>query len=413
MIARCILMCLLAGAALGQSLEQEDILRLARAKQRVREHLRQAPNYTCVQTVERFQRPRESTRDALIDVLRLEVAFVSGREMYAWPGSGAFNSEDVLDLVNTGSFSTGSFVLHARALFLSDEALFRSRGRETIDGVPAFRYTYDVPQFRSGYSLRNPRRGLSSRVGYHGSVWLREDTLELMRIDIEADLIPPETGILKAGERLDYQLVRVGARDALLPLHSQVHLLDEEGYTSTNQTRLTRCREYGVESSIRFDDADAASDAASQTRELIFEPETEIELMFEQPLVHGQIAVGDAVEARLRRDVKAGKRVIAEKGALARGRVRRMQSIPGGPPLLNVTIEFQELIGKDWKARLNARLMRTEPVANVQAQPQGRRGVRVEVVSTGLPKPDLNGFLWFTADRTLPRGFTMIWQTQK
>ena len=43
------------------------------------------PNYTCIETVERWVTPKNGKR-TLQDRVRLEVALVDGKEMFSWPG---------------------------------------------------------------------------------------------------------------------------------------------------------------------------------------------------------------------------------------------------------------------------------------------------------------------------------------
>ena len=50
------------------------------------------PNYTCVETVERWITPRKGKR-YMQDRLRFEVALVDGKETFAWPGAQKIRSD--------------------------------------------------------------------------------------------------------------------------------------------------------------------------------------------------------------------------------------------------------------------------------------------------------------------------------
>lgn len=406
MVARVALVCIFLPVLAAQSLQQEEILRLARIKTGIQRHLDGMPNYTCLQTVERYQRMPNAQRESLIDVLRLEVALVGGRELFAWPGSAAFEEKEMRDLVTTGAFSTGGFALHARAIFLGDGTTFRPGGAEQLDGVAAWRFDYDTPQFRSGYEIRNPSLNLSARVAYHGSIWARQDNLQLMRISIEADEIPPEIEIELAEDRLDYQLAQIGSKQALLPLRSEVRITDDHGRVAINRTRLSRCKQYSGESTLSFEDVSEAAGVDSKTvRELVFAPHTELELALQAELNHEDFAVGDVITATLRRDVRDGKRVLAPKGSVARGRILRLEHRDGDSPSYNITLQFDELTGADWRAPLRLRLLRTEPPVGLAA----RDRLRGEYL---IPTTDPNGFVVFARRLRLARGFTTIWETQ-
>ena len=66
-------------------------IRIARIRSQMARNLERLPNYTCTQTIERSIRPARTRRFQLIDTIRLEVALVNGRELFAWPGSGKFD----------------------------------------------------------------------------------------------------------------------------------------------------------------------------------------------------------------------------------------------------------------------------------------------------------------------------------
>src|SRR5581483_3540644 len=81
------------------------------------------PDYTCLETVERTEQSG-ANRSRVEDTLRLEVALVEGKEMFAWPGSRQFEDRELRDLVSTGMFGNGNFAVYARILFLTNLAVF-------------------------------------------------------------------------------------------------------------------------------------------------------------------------------------------------------------------------------------------------------------------------------------------------
>ena len=68
-----------------QMLPAEHAELLARIRNHMADNLAHLPNYTCRETIERVWAPAASRNFTLGDRLRLEVAYVSGRELYAWP----------------------------------------------------------------------------------------------------------------------------------------------------------------------------------------------------------------------------------------------------------------------------------------------------------------------------------------
>src|SRR5215467_421699 len=142
-----------------------EVLRLARIRDHTLSQLARQPNYTCVETVERSRRAGAGRKFQPVDVVRLEVALVDGKEMFGWPGSKRFDDVDLRNMVTTGAIGNGNFAIHARAVFGGAGAQFTYRG----DSDEGMRYDFRVPVLMSGYSLRVEDR--HAIVGYHGSFW--------------------------------------------------------------------------------------------------------------------------------------------------------------------------------------------------------------------------------------------------
>ncbi len=410
MIARLALLWTFAGLIGAAQTQQEDIVRLARIKTKVRAHLDNMPNFTCLQTVERYQRIPNSKREELIDVLRLEVAYVSNREMYAWPGSTHFEDRELREIVSTGAFSTGGFALHARAIFVGEGTSFTYKGEETIDNKPVWRYDYATPKVRSGYQIRNPVKSISANVAYHGSIWADRRDSNLIRITIFTDEIPTEIEIESASDLLDYQPMKIGSIDALLPRQDTINIVDSKGYVSTNRTRLSRCKQYSGESTISFDDVDeSAATVRKVERAIVLPPDIEITLTLNKDLIHGESAVGDPIEATLRNDIKVNKEVIAPKGSIARGRIVRFEHSSDTHSIYNITLLFEELRGADWIAPLKLRFVRLFPPSLPPPDPNRRFNPNTAIM---VPRVERNGFLIFSTKTKLARDQFMIWQTQ-
>ena len=77
---------LLAQAQQGPS---PDVSLLGKIRSKVAENLRRLPNYTCTQTIVRSLRRKPAAKLQRLDTVRLEIAYVGGKELYGWPGSGA------------------------------------------------------------------------------------------------------------------------------------------------------------------------------------------------------------------------------------------------------------------------------------------------------------------------------------
>src|SRR6266446_6789613 len=186
-----------------------------------------------------------------LDILRLEVALVEGKELFSWPGAGKFEERGIGEIVGHGAaIGNGAFALHAKSIFISRSPNFTYVGNTTLDGRDAIRYDYRVPQMLSGYLMRIGAN--QAIVGYHGSFWVEPDTLDLIRIEVHADSLPPSLALAESTDTLEYHRVRIGEIDFLLPQSSELVMIDLAGNESRNRTRLGGCRQYAGESVLTF-----------------------------------------------------------------------------------------------------------------------------------------------------------------
>jgi hypothetical protein len=307
--------------AAAEELAPEALL-LARIKVRAAENLQSLPNYTCLETIERSQRRAAGRRYELSDVIRLEVGYVNRKEVFAWPGSGKFEDTDITEMVQGGTIGNGSFALHVSGIFLSDGASFTHVGERDMGGRKLLQFDYRVPMFRSGFRMRvKPAMGI---VGYHGSFWVDPQSLDLARLEILADEIPPQLPVKSASQSLRYQRVSLGERDFLLPLEGEMILTDLRGNESRNRLSFSKCRQFAGESVLRFDDVpeDGGAPVTKKEPEQFYLPaDLDVELELETPIEGGVTAIGDVLVARVAREVKRKSVVYVPKGASVLGRV--------------------------------------------------------------------------------------------
>lgn len=304
--------------ALAQEAAKEDML-LARARLHMAQTLLGLPNYTCTQTIERMERRVPAKRIELIDVVRLEVALVSGRELYKWPGSGTFEAAELRDLIKTGATGTGQFAGYANAIFATRAPRFKHIGEELRNGRRLVRWDYVVPKSLSGFNLRvEPHEAI---VGFHGSIWIDAETLDLKRLEVYADDIPPILQLTDAITIVEYERAQIGTGEFLLPSMSELRMVDLRGGSSVNRARFSRCRQYTGQSVVTFEDPAEDTPAAESIRMIEAPAGVGLELSLETEITDKTSAVGDPIEFVLKKDAKAGKTIVAPKGAAAHGRI--------------------------------------------------------------------------------------------
>jgi hypothetical protein len=330
--------------------QEADLLPRIRAK--MAKILQRQPDYTCTETVERT-RQVVGSRARIEDTLRLEVALVNGKEMFAWPGSKQFEDRDLSELVSTGMFGNGNFAIYARIVFLADVAVFEDRGEAQLDGRPARHYDFRVSRSTSGFRLRVDDR--EAVVGFHGSFYADPVTLDLRRMEVEAEDIPAELNVLDAETVVDFGRLLIGDEEFLLPVESQL-MMAMPDMVNRNSIQFSSCRKFAGESILSFNDPVLTETAApAPPNEVEIPPALTLQLdMSELDLM--QAAVGDTVRAILRADLKNRRELLAPKGSVASGRIVLLERYPN---YFALHIQFHDLDWPGGHARLKLSFDRT------------------------------------------------------
>ncbi len=280
------------------------------------------PNYTCLETVERT-RNTPGGNSKVDDTLRLEVALVDGKEMFAWPGAKTFEDRDIRELASTGMFGNGNYAIYARMLFNAAGPEFTYGGEVPLFGLQLSRFDFRVPVARSGYHLSTG--DFDAATGFHGSIYLDPAKAELRRLEVTADDIPERLGIQSASDRVDYATVVINDETFLLPVESNLQMSTKE-VTSRNRTRFSGCRKFAGESSLIFDDPEVID---LQVPEAVTEVELPVNVSLAIEILSDlrldTAAVGDSITAVLRSDIKRGKEILVKRGATMKGRVSLLE----------------------------------------------------------------------------------------
>lgn len=373
---------------------QPDQELMERVRSVMLDNLVNQPNYTCLETVERT---RQTPGGGMLvqDTLRLEVALVDGKEMFAWPGASQFEDKDLRDLVSTGMFGNGSYGLYVRMVFGGGGPAFHYQGETQIRSQQMVRYDFRVPLRQSGYRVSVGRD--EAIVGFHGSVYVDPVRAEVRRLEIYADDIPARLGLTAAEDRVDYDRVVIGDEEFLLPVESELHMAGT-GMNDRNRVRFSNCRKFAGESALIFDDPELldVEEEPLEIREFMLPADLLLSLELRENLRLSESAVGDAVSATLRGDLKRGRDILVPKGAIAKGRIVRLDRMRGQFVL---AIQFQELEWRGGHAALRLRFERRggmDANARTQLLDQANEGM---VISDG-PRGATRGLSMFY--RTLP-----------
>lgn len=379
-----------------------DLDALSRIRARMIFNLDHQPNYTCLETIERSSRAKQTSKLKIVDTLRLEVALVNGRELFGWPGSKKFEDGDLTQLITTGAIGNGNFGTHAQALFRTRSATFHYLGQQDFQGKKAIRFDYEVPQMLSGYHIRVA--AASAVVGYHGSFYANPATYDMERIEVLTEDIPPALQLASTADKIDYAVTRIGEGDFLLPFQSELSMVSLNGSEEHNHVQFNSCRQFSGESVVTFDEAPVNKPEAPSLPAKEFDlPEgLDVALVVTKEIDLRTAAVGDPVPARVDYDVKHKGHIVIPKGATATGRITRLEKYE---TYWILGLEFPEIEAPGIVAHMKGNL---SSAAGIKA-PTFPRGTTGRGRTPRLPG---EGIVWMTAMQLhLSRGCIMFWRT--
>lgn len=417
---------LLAFAALRSAVAQDlppGAVLLARIKSHTRAELARLPNCSCLESVRREYRPSGGKLRPL-DTIRLEVLYSNHHEFYASPGDRAFNEEHPSAFAGSGTIGNGHF-----ALFLSEIAgeglvTYQYKGEEPLRGHLLARYDYRVPVSMSGHTMTfTEGRGT---VGMKGSFWADPATFDILRIEMEAEDIPPQLPVELSTTAIDYSHTNLGGADFLVPQAAETRLVKFSGEESINHIEFTHCHLYGAESSISFGPSSGpatfgASSVLEVKRELL--PALQIVVKVATPVTQ-QTPVGKLIEGAVVGNVVRKGNVIIPDGSPVRGRVRRLEWNPDKGGYFVVALEFTDIEVGGARYRFFADLQETDPLPGLhqtlridKREPRAvADGNPAYVESTeilSLPEiPGVGSFFVQSPNLELPAGFRMTWKTR-
>ena len=363
---------------------------LAKVRAGVLDNLSRLPNCTCTQVIERSYRRGAKRPFENVDRVRLEVGYIDGKELFGWPGGERLGEKD-LDRLVGGTITYGEFALAIRALFAGRSVAFGDMWEETYAGRAAHRFEFTVPREGTDWIL-----GIGGRftpIGYHGSFWVDSDSLQLVELRITADDVPAELGYKAVTRDLQFQSVRIGTGEFLLPSRAEFSATERGGAENRNETRFHDCRQYAAERVVSFGpsatgapgDAHAPRPAAAAT----LPEEFEASLTLDTPIDSDTSAIGDPITASLQRSIKRENETVVPKGAVLHGRITRLD-MTGGRRYADLGFTYFEVDGGriEVGGRINELVALTRYVSNwqlISAAGPIRASGRHLVLARGFP----------------------------
>jgi hypothetical protein len=379
----------------------------------VAEYVAGLPNYTCTETVHRFERPRRLKDFQTIDTIKLEIAVLNGTEHFAWPGSTQFEDKDLPDLLGGGhgALTKGDFVMHARNIFLRDQAVFSSPRAENFGGRTAIRLDYAVPLEKSNFEIGAD--GQKAVVGYKGTAWVDENTLQLLRISIEAEGIPSRVRVRSLRSEINYAMVQLGDAQVLLPSSSQYTLQHTSRVDLSSRIEFSGCRQYAATSNLSFDDAAPVSGTMQNSAEAPLPAGVVLPLRLAAAIDSDTAAVGDAISAVTTRSVLLVGGLAFPAGTTVRGRIRKMERHFEPAPYFVVGLEFNQLELGSHRIAFLAEMKDMTPIAGMLPQATIAPPAQLRILSSLPSIPGVVTFPVAAKKVLIAKGHIMIWETKE
>ncbi len=351
---------------------------LQRTRNRLLNDLDNMPRYTCIQTItRRYYGPErrwwngpgscadlaaaheKRTRDLPLtgwDRLRLDVAIVGPREVFAWAGASKFGETSIDDLAEGGPAASGDFGPYLGSVF-DLATMIKFHGERVIAGRRHFEYWYDVPVAASKYVVRSPSG--TFKTGYHGSLLLHPEQADIRHLMIYTSELPSGTGACEAISDVEYQRTPIHGRALLVPRETNLLVLRRDGGETSNSTSYAGCHEYGSTFTIRYNvderpGGELQSPPTGQAPPTAFPEGIRFSARIVTPLDPDSAAAGDPIDAVLTSTIRSKGIILAERGAKIHGRLLRFAYLATSDQHFEVELRLESLENKNMLAPLRA-----------------------------------------------------------
>ena len=105
-------------------------------------------------TIQRSLRKRNERKFRPEDAVRLNVAYVGGKELFGQPGQTRIDQSNVAKAAS-GTIESGQFAIFLKSIMRGERATFVFLGSTKLEGKKTFHFGYQVPLERSVCSIRS------------------------------------------------------------------------------------------------------------------------------------------------------------------------------------------------------------------------------------------------------------------
>lgn len=217
-------------------------------------YTKRLPDFICTQVTRRYFDPSGLEFWQRADIITERLTYFEQKEDYKVVLVNSRPTDISHDQLG-GATSSGEFGTLMREIFeLTSETTFRWQRWATLRGHRSHVYSYRVAQPLSKWRIEY-QRSMSIVPGYQGLIYIDAGTLAVMRITLEAVDIPPSFPVQQARTVLDYDFVKIGESEHVLPLRAEVRMREGRNLVK-NEVEFRMYRKFGAEAIIKFETPD-------------------------------------------------------------------------------------------------------------------------------------------------------------
>jgi hypothetical protein len=233
------------------NLRPEEVI-IEKAREEARTFLETLPNYVCQEIMTRYHSESQKANWQPIDVVAMALVYAKGQESYRdITINGKATKKSIEDL--SGAWSSGEFGTVLADLFSPATAAdFEFRKEARSAGRASMVYDFSVEREHAHWRIMVASQLITPP--YKGSVWIDKATNRVLRIEMQATHIPEAFPIDKVEMATDYEFVRFGERQYLVPVHAENLGCQRDSDNCTrNVIDFRNYHKYSGESTITFD----------------------------------------------------------------------------------------------------------------------------------------------------------------
>ena len=239
----------------GREEDTESSL-IEESRARAMDYIQDLPNFIAVQTIKRYARVNRNMPWRLGDTLEVELTYSAGKgethKKFRVNGKTSNKYYEDLD----GAISTGEFGTRLAGILMPQaQASFKEAGRQQFRGRSVVMYDFKVETANSNSQITDTTTGKSIISGSRGSVWIDVETKLVLRIEQYHDDIPANFPITLTETVLEYDWIKIGEDQYLMPVRAEVILgRERDGYSMRNVIEFKDYRKFDTAIRMAPDD---------------------------------------------------------------------------------------------------------------------------------------------------------------